>query len=108
MELGYLFLRVCVQIRSCHRGRRAGAASTDAGLIDLALARVQIRSIIAGAEVGDPDLACTIVEARVCKCIREGVAREWRGSRAAMPMAPRVWSRVAKGVAREWSGKPWD
>ena len=108
MELGYLFLRVCVQIRSCHRGRRAGAASTDAGLIDLALARVQIRSVVAGAEVGNPDLACTVIEARVRKCMREGAAREWRGSRADVPMAPRVQSGVAKGVAGEWKGRPWD
>ena len=43
-----------------------------------------------GAEVGDLDLACTIVEARVQKCMREGVAGEWRGSRVAVPMVPRV------------------
>ena len=29
---------------------------------------------MAGAEVGDPDLACTVVEARVPKCMREGAA----------------------------------
>ena len=63
---------------------------------------------MAGAEVGDPVLACTIVEARVQKCMREGVAREWRVSQAAVLMAPRVWSRVAEGAAREWSGRPWD
>jgi hypothetical protein len=80
----------------------------DEGVTDLALARVQIRSVVAGAEVGDLDLAFTVVEARVQKCIREGMAREWRGSRAAMPMAPRVWSRVVEGVAGEWRGRPWD
>jgi len=107
MELGYLFLRVCVQIRSCHHDHRAGAASIDAGLTDLALARVQIRSIIAGAEVGDPDLACTIVEPRVWKCMREGVAGESRGSRAAVLMAPRVWCRVAEGAPGEWRERLW-
>ena len=45
---------------------------------------------MAGAEVGDLDLACTIIEARVWKCMSEGAAREWRGSRAATMMAPRV------------------
>ena len=54
-----------------------------------------------GAEVGDLDLACTIVEARVWKYMREGVARESRGSQATVPMAPRVRSRVAEGAARE-------
>jgi hypothetical protein len=34
------------------------------------------------------------------------VAGEWRGSRAAVPMAPRVWGRVAEGAAREWRGRP--
>ena len=57
---------------------------------------------MAGAEVGDLDLACTVIRARVRKCLGEGAAREWRGSRAAMPMAPRVQSGVAEGVAREW------
>ena len=52
-------------------------------------------------EVGDPDLAYTVVEARVQKCMREGAAREWRGSRAAVPMARRVRSRVAEGAAGE-------
>ena len=61
-------------------------------------------SVMVGAKVGDPNLACTIVEARVCKCIREGVAREWRGSRAAMPMAPRVRSRVAEGWLESGEG----
>ena len=45
---------------------------------------------MAGAEEGDVDLVCTVVEARVWKCMREGAAREWRGSQAAVPMAPRV------------------
>ena len=49
-------------------------AGVDVGLIDLALARVLIRSVVAGAEVGDPNLACTVIEARVWKCMREGVA----------------------------------
>ena len=65
-------------------------ADVNAMLTDLALARVQIWSIMAGAKVGDLDLACTILEARVWKCMREGAARESRGSRAAMPMVPRV------------------
>ena len=52
----------------------------DVGLIDLALARVQIRSIMAGAKVGDLDMACTVIEARVRKCMRVGAARESRGS----------------------------
>ena len=37
----------------------------DKGVTDQAPARVQIRLVLAGAEVGDMDLACTIVEARV-------------------------------------------
>ena len=65
-------------------------------------------SVVVGAEVGDLDLACTIVEARVQKCMREGAARESRGSQAAVPMAPRVQSRVAEGATREWRGRPWD
>ena len=63
---------------------------------------------MAGVEVGDPNLACTVVEARVQKYMREGAAREWRGSRAAVLMAPSVQSRVAEGVAGEWRGRPWD
>jgi hypothetical protein len=43
---------------------------------------------VAGAEVGDLDLACTIIEARVRKCMREGVTGEWRESQAAVPMVP--------------------
>ena len=61
-----------------------------------------------GAKVRDPDLACTIVEARVQKCMREATARELRGSRAAVPMAPRVQSGVAEGATGEWRGRPWD
>ena len=63
---------------------------------------------MAGAEVGDLDLACTVIEARVEKCMREGAAGEWRGSRAAVSMAPRVRSRVAEGATGEWRGRPWD
>ena len=83
-------------------------ASVDEGVTDLALARVQIQSVGVGAEVGDPDLACTVIKTRVQKCMREGVAREWRGSRAAVPMVPRVQSGVAEGVAGDWRGRPWD
>ena len=36
-------------------------AGVDEGELDLALARVQIRSVVVGAEVGDLDLACTYV-----------------------------------------------
>ena len=61
-----------------------------------------------GAEVGDLDLACIIVEARVQKCMREGAAGEWRGSRAIVLMAPRVWSGMAEEAAGEWRGRPWD
>ena len=46
----------------------------------MAPARVQIRSVVAGAEVGDSDLACTVVEARVQKYMREGAVGELRGS----------------------------
>ena len=48
---------------SCHRGRRVGAAGVDEGVPDLALARVQIWLVMIGVEVGDLDLAYTIVEA---------------------------------------------
>jgi hypothetical protein len=61
---------------------------------------------MAGVEVWNPDLACTVIKARVQKCMREGAAGEWRGSRAAMPMVPRVRSVVAKGAAGEWRGRP--
>ena len=61
-----------------------------------------IRSVVAGAEIGDLDLACTIIVARVQKCMREGVAKDLRESRATMPMAPRVQSVVVEGAAREW------
>ena len=46
--------------------------------------------------------------ARVQKCMRESVAGEWRGSRPAVPMMPRVWSGVAEEAAGEWSERPWD
>ena len=43
--------------------------------------------------------------ARVQKGMREGVAREWRGSQAAVPMhLARVRTGVAEG-ARLWSGR---
>jgi hypothetical protein len=48
---------------SCHRGHGTGAADVDEGVPDPALARVRIRLVLTGAEVGDPDLAYTIVEA---------------------------------------------
>ena len=48
---------------SCYHGHRASTTGVDKGIIDLASARVQIRLIVAGVEVGDPDSACTIVEA---------------------------------------------
>jgi hypothetical protein len=67
----------------------------------LASARVQIQSIVASAVVGDLDLACTIIEARVQKCMREGATGEWRGSRATVPMAPRVQSGVVEGALGE-------
>ena len=83
-------------------------AGVDEGVIDLASARVQIRSVMVGAKVADPNLAYTIVEARVQKCMREGATGEWRGSRAAVPMAPRVRSGVVEEAAEEWRGRPWD
>ena len=61
---------------------------------------------MAGAEVGDPDLACTVVEARVRKCMREVATEESRGSRAAVLMAPKVRSRVAERAVGEWRGRP--
>jgi hypothetical protein len=63
---------------------------------------------VVGAEVGDSDLACTVIEARVRKCMREGAIGEWRESQAIVPIAPRVRSGVAEGVAGEWRGRPWD
>ena len=47
---------------SCHCGRGTGAAGVDVGVPDLALAKVQIRLFMAGAEVGDLDLSYTIIE----------------------------------------------
>jgi uncharacterized protein (DUF2267 family) len=38
-------------------------ASIDQGVLDLALARVLFQSVMAGIEVGDPNLAYTVVEA---------------------------------------------
>ena len=83
-------------------------ADDDEGVIDLALARVQIQSVVAGVEVGDPNLACTVIEARVQKCMRKGAVGEWRWNRAAMPMAPRVRNEVGEEAAGEWRGSPWD
>jgi hypothetical protein len=40
--------------------------------------------------------------------MREGVAGEWTGSRAAVPMVPRVQSGVAEEMAGEWRGRPCD
>ena len=40
--------------------------------------------------------------------MRESAAGEWRGSRAVVPMVPRVHSTVAEGAAGEWRGRPWD
>ena len=48
---------------SCHRGRRTGVASIDKGVPDPALARVRVQLVVIGAEVGDLDLAYTIIEA---------------------------------------------
>ena len=48
---------------SCHHGRGIGAIGIDEGVPDPAPARVQIRLVMIGAKVGDPDLAYTIVEA---------------------------------------------
>ena len=72
--------------------------SVDGRVTDLALARVQIRSVVVAAEVGDPNLACTIIEARVRKCMREGAIGEWRGSQAA-----RIW-RVERGWLESGEG----
>jgi hypothetical protein len=82
---------------------------------------------MAGAEVGDPYLACTVIEevlppsadllsmiegdlppARVQKCMREGVAGECRGSQATVLMAPRVQSGVVAEAVGEWRERPWD
>jgi hypothetical protein len=40
--------------------------------------------------------------------MREGAAGEWRGSRAAVLMVPRVRSEVAEGAAGEWKERLWD
>ena len=44
---------------------------------------------------------------RCQKCMREGAAGESRGSRAIVPMEPRVQSRVAEGW-QESGERPWD
>ena len=36
--------------------------------------------------------------------MREGAAREWRGSRAAVPMAPRIRSKVTEGRLENGDG----
>ena len=66
---------------SCHHDRGAGAADVDEGVIDLALARVQIWSVIASAEVEDPDLACTVVEAVLSPSADRPVVDESKGIR---------------------------
>ena len=48
---------------SCHRGHGTGAVGVDEGVPDPAPARVWIQLVVIGAEVGDLDLAYTIVEA---------------------------------------------
>ena len=48
---------------SCHRGHETGVADVDKVVPDSASARVRIRSVMTGAEVGDLDLAYTIIEA---------------------------------------------
>ena len=94
---------IWVPLPSCPCSDLAGV---DEGVRDLAPARVQIRSVVAGAKVGDLDLACTIIEARVWKYMREGAVGELRGSQATVPMAPSVRSRVAEGAAGEWRRRP--
>ena len=47
----------------CHRGCGTSVTSIDEEVLDLAPARVWIQLVVTGAEVGDPDLAYTIVEA---------------------------------------------
>jgi hypothetical protein len=48
---------------SCYRGRETSATDIDEGVPDPALARVQIWLVMTGAEVGDLDLAYTVIEA---------------------------------------------
>ena len=48
---------------TCHRGRGTAAAGIDEGVPDLTPARLQIQLVMIGAEVGDLDLAYTIIEA---------------------------------------------
>ena len=47
---------------SCHCGHGTGATGVEEGVPDPAPARVQIRLVMTGAKVGDPDLAYTIIE----------------------------------------------
>ena len=47
---------------SCHHGHGTSAAGVDEGVLDPALARVRIRLVMTGAEVGDLDPAYTIIE----------------------------------------------
>jgi hypothetical protein len=54
-------------------------AGVDEGVTNLAPTKVQIQSVMAGAEVWDLDLAYIVVEARVQKYMREGATGEWRG-----------------------------
>ena len=60
MYLGYTSL---LAQPSCHHGRGTSATGVDEGVPDPALARVQIRLVVTGAELGDPDLAYIIIEA---------------------------------------------
>ena len=48
---------------SCHHGRGTSAASVDEGVPHQSPIRVRIRLVVTGVEVGDLDLAYTIVEA---------------------------------------------
>jgi hypothetical protein len=48
---------------SCHRGRGIGAAGFDKGVPDPAQDRARIRLVMTGAEVGDSDLAYSVIEA---------------------------------------------
>ena len=44
-------------LRSYHHGHETGATGVDEGVPDPALARVWIRPVMIGVEVGDPNLA---------------------------------------------------
>ena len=54
-------------------------ASVDEVVTYRALARVQIRSVVVGAKVGDLDLACTIVEAVLPPSVGRPVVDESKG-----------------------------